>query len=1401
MTGSHRSSSYGVAAAGTSGLGRLAVAIAIGLVVVCPALAADAPIRADKANVVAFPAREAKYVRFVISRSSSGSPCVDELEVYAPDSKTNLALAQRGAKATASSCLAGYAIHRIAHLNDGKYGNDHSWIAGGAGESWAQIELPEATKVDRVVFSRDRRREYADRVPTHFEVQLSTDGQTWTTARKVATTAAPVAVRPRRARGRAPQLPAPSPPPGARARAVVGLDVAVPRRDEAGFANLALDPQARPAASSEFPGHAIHKIAHLNDGQGGNQHSWISKGEPSWAEIDLGGVYWVYKVAFGSDSSMLHNDRAATSFSVRVATEYNTDTSASTWTTVHKQSGGEPVHVRRELKFKPVQARWVRVAIDASNALQVRIDEIEVYGQADPIPAEKVGSIRPQVAAASTQDEGEQLRYAFLGEEHAWLKTYGRADLSRRLVPYNGRVKEYPRHVGDDHLPLPPLPSAPVLDGDLGDACWQVASRGVARVAHPYDFEAGPLVNHEVTAGWRGDALYMAIRVDRLLSRHVAVVSSGDWRGCGIVVCGRNELMFNRYKPDGTVRTSTPVEGAFDRSHQRFEFCLPLSLLPECRSSGVRVGLGMGGKHTDYAGRAVHFAFSSLAIAEQTPCVGRTFRVRLSAASGTEGVTVRGNAPGTESGFSLAPGASKVLIIPADRGAIGPSYTLTIREGEDATHTLHLFRYDPLERTLTLMAALVDRLAAKGLDVGAEHGELSRLRVRHDKLLTAPVRDLTAERQAFFQARLAKRRLLMREPDLEPMARILFVKRRPFEPSHNYSVLLDSRYRPGGGVCVLEIPRRDGRLEPDQARVTELFSAGGGIARTPMADFDVSKVYFAYRPSADGYYHLMRMNLDGSGLKQLTDGPFHDYWPCPLPDGGVAFITTRCKARYLCWRPQVALMFRMNPEGGDMMPLSHANLSEWAPSVMNDGRIIWTRSEYIDKGADFSHTLWAIRPDGAKAELVFGNTIIQPNGYANGREVPGTNEICCTLISHFGDLNGPITFIDIDQGRFSPEAITSLTPEVPWPGMWPVEECFRDPVPVARDYVLCSHAPQRRFGLYLIDRFGNRELVYLDDKISSVCPTLLRRRPTPPVLARSTHPEHPRAEVVLLDVYQGISPPVRRGQVKYIRVVEEVRANLERLPDGQYRHDHPDFIKWYAAPIDKVHGPCGWPSYVAKAPWGLVPVEADGSARFTVPAGKTLYFQALDEDYNELQRMRSVVQFQPGETRSCIGCHEGRHLAPRAQRRAMAMDRAARTPQAEPWGAQPLSYAKVVQPVLDAKCVRCHNADHKMKLDFRGDLDQDRIPASYRTLISRGLVHHADYGWNSGGCEKLPPMSLGSIRSELCKVLEAGHHDVKLTRQEMRRIKTWIDLNCPLWPDYLFRPTRPALAKRVSMVD
>ena len=704
----------------------------------------------------------------------------------------------------------------------------------------------------------------------------------------------------------------------------------------------------------------------------------------------------------------------------------------------------------------------------------------------------------------------------------------------------------------------------------------------------------------------------------------------------------------------------------------------------------------------------------------------------------------------------------------------------------------------PVERVLKQMETMPERIAAKGVDVTAERQEWGNMQRRRVQAAANPAADPDAAEAEYLEARMAKRRLFLRDPDLSAAERILFVARHPYEPSHNYSDILDARWRPGGGIGVLEIPRREGRLDPSSGQVTRLFEAGDGVARDPMASFDARRIYFGYRAAPDGYFHIRVVNADGSGSQQLTDGPFHDYYPCPLPDGGVACISTRCKSRFLCWRPQAFVLFRMEADGTGFRPLSFANLSEWAPTVMSDGRILWTRSEYLDKGADFGHTLWAIRPDGCHPELVFGNNTL--NCYVNAHEVPGTGELCCTLISHGGDLNGPIALINPAQGRFNPAAITNITPDSPphYHMDWAQRECFRDPVPIARDYFLVSHAPQKHFALYAIDRFGNRELLYLDPKISSMCPTPLQPRPVPPVLAAEANPGSGDAmgQFFVADVYRGLEPKVPRGSIQYLRVCQEVRADLQRLPSGEYRQDHPPFEDFYASPTHLVRGPYGWPSYVAKASLGLVPVEEDGSASFYAPAGKVLYFQALDGQLNEVQRMRSVVQLQPGERRGCIGCHEDRATVG-PERPALAQQQEPRQLEPPSWGAVPFAYEKVVQTVWDAHCVRCHDANHERKLDLTGTLGPDRVPASYRTLITQGWVHYFDYTWGREH-NRAEPFTFGTMQSKLWKVLQAGHHDVRLTRDEMHRVKCWTDLNCPLWPDYIQRELRPNLAQTVQ---
>ncbi len=328
-------------------------------------------------NVIDFPAQEAKFVRFVI-REAAGAPCIDELEVYEPDSDKNLALAENGAKASASSCLPGYAIHQIPHLNDGRYGNSFSWIAASSSNEWAQIELPKPARIDRVVFSRDRKGRYRDRLPTTFEVQISSDGRDWHTVKKVGKTHI-VSVEERLLLpNKAISLDFPEQrvkfvrlvirktnngsPPCVDELEVYGSD---PKK------NLAsASAGATASASSSLKGHAIHKIEHLNDGKYTNAHSWIAEAVSSWTQVELVQPTTVQRVVFSRDRGGTYKDRLPTDFEIRTSQD------GRQWTPVKKV-----IALRNVTIDKPVAGEsptdWAyRIASTISDNLRKAANEL-----------------------------------------------------------------------------------------------------------------------------------------------------------------------------------------------------------------------------------------------------------------------------------------------------------------------------------------------------------------------------------------------------------------------------------------------------------------------------------------------------------------------------------------------------------------------------------------------------------------------------------------------------------------------------------------------------------------------------------------------------------------------------------------------------------------------------------------------------------------------------------------------------------------------------------------------------------------------------------------------------------------------------------------------------------------
>jgi hypothetical protein len=523
--------------------------------------------------------------------------------------------------------------------------------------------------------------------------------------------------------------------------------------------------------------------------------------------------------------------------------------------------------------------------------------------------------------------------------------------------------------------------------------------------------------------------------------------------------------------------------------------------------------------------------------------------------------------------------------------------------------------------------------------------------------------------------------------------------------------------------------------------------------------FSATKIVFGWKASPKEGFRIYEIDIDPDtgiwtgGPRQLTHPPgdeaariakyshanrtpglgvYHhqtdDMHPCYLPDGGIVFTSTRCEYGTLCDADDVfstAVLHRMEGDGTHIEKLTNSSVSEFCPTMMADGRLLYTRWEYVDKGQLGAKCLWAMRPDGTGTAEVYGNDIPFPPSFMFGRQVPEMRHgFVFVGTPHFPQGGGFGTIIRIDTRKDirTRQPMNYLTPNVDirqeagWNqfrnGKWQRDErgpLYTDPYPLSNDLYLVSHNPdrpwneERAYGLYLLDSFGNHQLLYRDEEFTCRQPYPLRRRETPPVLTSHHDPdlaERKLAVCAVADVHRGMEG-IKRGEVKYLRIMEQVPRpwDARRFWDQECEYDN------------HTHLISDGTALAAKVMWGVVPVEADGSACFYVPADRNIYLQALDENYMELQRERTYVNYRPGETRSCVGCHERPNELTTAARRPtpppLAMGRPPRTPQAQPGDDRPeqvIHYPTYVQPVLDKFCVRCHGDPEPVAdLDLSGE--------------------------------------------------------------------------------------------------
>ncbi|MDP6545903.1 MAG: hypothetical protein QGH60_18125 [Phycisphaerae bacterium] len=607
--------------------------------------------------------------------------------------------------------------------------------------------------------------------------------------------------------------------------------------------------------------------------------------------------------------------------------------------------------------------------------------------------------------------------------------------------------------------------------------------------------------------------------------------------------------------------------------------------------------------------------------------------------------------------------------------------------------------------------------------------------------------------------------------------KLIVIQRAPINSSHVYTYHAEG-FRAGGGLYVLSLG--DGALK-------KLVDSPKGELLDCNVSYDGKEILFSWRKSALETYHVYRMKTDGSGMVQVTRGKTHNMNACWLPDGGIAFLSDRKPAFAYCWNTTSPILYRCDANGGNVVRLSSNYLNDFTPSVMPDGRILYSRWEYVDRPAIPIQSLWTINQDGTNVAGFFGNRVINPGTFMEAREIPGSNKVLCVMTAHGRSCRGAIGIVDPAKGANAQEAITNLTLEI---DIGQVDKGngnsirgpYESPFPIDDKYFLVSRA-----GTTMLRDYKRTAQV-----------TILK--PTGPMGFYSAKPigatKRPRvrpstlkpgadnwATLTLQDVYNGLEPHIKRGEIKQIAVVQEIEKSVRAA------------VRLRAFGFQFPVVSCG-ATYAPKRVWGYAKVESDGSASFKAPAGLPIYFMALDAEGRALQRMRSFTHLMPGERQGCVGCHADRNYAtpPVTTKRPIAATRAPQELDKPEWGVTGFSYSRIVQPVFDKHCVKCHNAK---KADGGIDLSGDKTDffnVSYEVLARQGRPGQnpytkwiPTYNGHEANILHITPKYWGSPASKLAEIVRKGHPDkdgkkrTAVSAVEQRRVFAWIDLNVPYY--------------------
>ena len=606
--------------------------------------------------------------------------------------------------------------------------------------------------------------------------------------------------------------------------------------------------------------------------------------------------------------------------------------------------------------------------------------------------------------------------------------------------------------------------------------------------------------------------------------------------------------------------------------------------------------------------------------------------------------------------------------------------------------------------------------------------------------------------------------------------------------------------QPGGGLFILKNWKSD---KPKLVDITKGLKVPSGMNKgqllndgtflSPDLSWDGKTVLFAWscgnwnKWKPENRFNIFKVNIDGTGLTRLTNDDQDDIDPIWMPNGRVVFLSTRRTGFGRCHgRPVPAYtMYSMKADGSDMITIDYHETNEFHPSVDNQGMIVYTRWDYVDRDHNGAHHMWHCQPDGRDPRSYHSNyayplTTVEPQKHGgsirdrpwaefNCRAIPGNDDkFVATAGPHHGQAYGSLVLIDIsipDDNKMS--QTKRITPDVRfpesegWARPWHVM-AYGTAWPLSETFYLANYKDTA----CVVDAFGNNE---------PILRTLNGMRPLDPMPCQARK----KAPIKPTQTYQGEraskNAPAATISVMNVHITDE----FGKLPKGA-KPTEMRIIQLLPKSTPRVNNPqIGWGDQsLARISLGVVPIEKDGSVYCKAPVGKAIYFQILDKNGMAIQSMRSATYAHLGEQLSCVGCHEDKQKTPNISKRPLAMKRAPSELKPEVKDFKMFNFYKNVKPILEKKCLPCHQAKKKglQKMNYQ-DLK------GYAFWFGHGIGRKM-----SGGSRTLPG-KFGAKQSKLGKtLLGIGHQKAlkagKFTKDDLRNIYLWLDLNSNQYSAY-----------------